>query len=385
MSLSTDINTRAFFALLRAGLWEQDARLPECDHVDFTKVYRLATEQTVVGLIAAGLEHTTDTHPAQNQTLAIVGETLRLEQRNKAMNLFIEKLVGTFDNNGIQSVLVKGQGIAQCYERPLWRACGDVDWLLNEKNYVKAKKLLIPKASSIEEEVAIEKHIGMTLDSWIVELHGSLQTCVLPRMDKVISEVQSEIFDNLQVRKWDSNGITIILPEANNDIMLIFTHILKHFFKGGIGLRQICDWCRLLWTFKDSLDYKLLEARLKRAGLLTEWKAFAALAVGWLDYPKDSMPLYNSNKKWNKKAEKILTIIIETGNLGHNRNMGSFHNQGFFSRKLASLRQHVRDSIRHMFIFPLDTIRATWSNFKYSINWMINVERVVSLRRPASQ
>ena len=27
-----------------------------------------------------------------------------------------------------------------------------------------------------------------------------------------------------------------MLPSANNDVVFVFTHFLKHFYKGGIGL-----------------------------------------------------------------------------------------------------------------------------------------------------
>ena len=47
-------NQQAFFELLRAGLWEKAARLSAFDSVDYERVNRLAQEQSVVGLVAAG-------------------------------------------------------------------------------------------------------------------------------------------------------------------------------------------------------------------------------------------------------------------------------------------------------------------------------------------
>lgn len=54
------INTEAFFALLRAGLWETEVRLSSSDIIDFKEVLRVAEEQSVVGLLAAGIEHVQD-------------------------------------------------------------------------------------------------------------------------------------------------------------------------------------------------------------------------------------------------------------------------------------------------------------------------------------
>ncbi len=60
----------------------------------------------------------------------MIGEVQMTEQGNIAMNKFIEKLVGKMQEKGIYTLLVKGQGIVQCYERPLWRQSGDVGLML---------------------------------------------------------------------------------------------------------------------------------------------------------------------------------------------------------------------------------------------------------------
>ena len=54
-----------------------------------------------------------------------IGQTLQIEQRNRAINEFVARLIGELRKADVYTLLVKEQGIAQCYERPLWRACGD--------------------------------------------------------------------------------------------------------------------------------------------------------------------------------------------------------------------------------------------------------------------
>ena len=51
---------KAFLALVKAGLWEKEARLSQFGKVDYEKVMLLAEEQSVAGLVTAGLEHVTD-------------------------------------------------------------------------------------------------------------------------------------------------------------------------------------------------------------------------------------------------------------------------------------------------------------------------------------
>jgi hypothetical protein len=53
-------------------------------------------------------------------------------------------------------------------------------------------------------------------------------------------------------------------------------------------------------------------------GLMPEWKGFAALAVGYLGMPADTMPLYSDTPKYRRKADRICRLVLQTGNMGHN-------------------------------------------------------------------
>ena len=353
-------DNRAFFALVRAGLWEKEARLLPIGSLDFLKIYRLAQEQSVVGLIAAGIEHIDDYKIPQEVVLSIVGDTLKLEQRNRDMNLFLGSLIEKLRKAGIKAVLVKGQGIGQCYERPLWRTCGDIDLILGDTDYINAIKILTPLASRFKEDSVRFKHYAMTIDSWEVELHGSLRDGLLNRIDVVLDEVQNEVLTKCLVRSWIDDKIQVPLPRVDEDVVFVFSHILQHFFNEGIGLRQICDWCRLLWAYRVSLNNELLKSRIKKAGIMSEWKAFGSLAVEYLGMPVEAMPLYSDDKKWSRKADKVMGFILETGNFGHNRDYSYYQKYPYVVFKAISLWRHIKDFGRYFVIFPLDAIKVTW-------------------------
>lgn len=363
---------RIFLKLVKAGLWELDVRLADYGNINYNEVFQLTEEQSVYGIVAAGLEHISDMKVPQQWALQFAGQTILLEKRNKEMNDFIAKLIELLRKNNIYTLLVKGQGIAQCYERPLWRACGDVDLLLSESNYIEAKKLLTPLANTVNVENKKRKHIGFYFDSWLVELHGTLYTRQLIRLNKVIDEVQHDVFYFGNVRSWMNGHTTVFLPSPDNDVFFVFAHIIQHYFGGGVGLRQICDWCRLLWSFKDSINISLLENRLQRAGMTTEWKTFAALAVEYLGMPVEAMPLYSADNRWRKKARKVLVFVIKTGNLGHNIDAGYRKKYPFIVWKTISLWRYVRNTVTHLSIFPKDSIivlmRMVFTGYNNSSN-----------------
>lgn len=351
---SSDNNTQTFFALVRAGLWGKDVRLSQ--FLDLTEISRLAEEQSVVGLVAAGLDHALNVKLPKAEVLQFVGQALQLEQQNLAMNAFIEKLIDKMRATGIYTLLVKGQGVAQCYEKPLWRPCGDVDLFLNEVNYNRAKELLTPIASEVEKEYDREKHLGMIIDGFVVELHGTLYCGLSSKIEKGLDGIKRAIFCEGKVRSWMNGKTQVFLPNADEDVVYVFTHMLQHFFKEGLGLRQVCDWCRLLWSFKDTLNHELLESRLRKMGLTTEWKAFGTFAVDYLGMPSEAMPFFSSSRKWKRKAKRIGAFVMEVGNMGHNRD-NSHLGKPYLIKKMYSLKRRCGDLMRHGKIFPLDSLR----------------------------
>ena len=117
-------------------------------------------------------------------------------------------------------------------------------------------------------------------------------------------------------------------------------------------MRQVCDWCRVLYTYKVAIDSRLLEQRLKRSGLSNEWKAFAALAVDILGIQKDEMPLYSKKKKWSNKAESVLEFILKGGEW-----------------------RKVQDTITVGKIFPRSTLRFL-PGIVLNVNWLKIKERL---------
>lgn len=348
-------NTEVFFSLLRAGLWEGiNENENHFEGLDWGEAQKLAEEHSVVGLVAAGLEKLPAGILPLTEKLKFLGKCQLIEQQNVAMNRFVADLVKKMQDAGIKVVLVKGQGVAQCYERPLWRSSGDVDFLFDDENYAKAKALLLPMANKVDPERG--KHYGMAIGPWTVELHGYLLCGLSRRMNKVIEDVQHAVFRGGKKRTWKDGDVSVDLPAADEDVIFVFTHFLKHFYRDGFGIKQVCDWCRLLWIYRDTLDVQLLEQRLRTMRLMTEWKAFAAFAVDWLGMPIEAMSLYDGSNRWKRKAKRIEDFVIKSGEFGQERAI-KYTERSYISQKMHSMLLRIRDSFHHVSIFPLDTMR----------------------------
>lgn len=358
-------NQLAFLGSVKAGLFghtditESTERIPWAS-VDRGEVYRQASEQGVLGLVVAGLEKikkldvNLNINIPQALLLQMIGEVQMIEQRNKAMNAFVAELVEKMRKADIYALLVKGQGVAQCYEYPLWRPSGDVDFLLSRDNYKKAKALLLSLSSGNKNEERYSQHLGMSIGQWYVEIHGSLRTGLSARVDKWVDTVQDSVFWGGNVRSWDNNGVQVFLPAPTEDVFLVFTHFIKHFYKEGMTLRQVCDWCRLLYTYRESLNYGLLEKWIRKAGLMGEWRAFGILAVNRLGMPETAMPFLNlRSKKDDVRSDRLIAFIIG----------------GYSGNK-------VKDTWQIAKIFPWKALRYAPSIF-LNVNWLKVKERIL--------
>ena len=345
------IETQALFLeLIKSGLWEREAQLLTYSEIDYTAIYNMAEKQGVLGLVAAGLEYVSDTKIPQVMALAFAGSTLQMERRNKAMNQFVAELVDKMRAADIYTVLVKGQGVAQCYVRPLWRPSGDVDFLLSEENYKKARAFLLPLSSGNKHEERYSQHLGMNIGQWYVEIHGTLRTGLAARVDRQVDAVQRDVFYGGNVRSWLNGGTQVFLPAPEEDVFLVFTHFIKHFYKEGMTLRQVCDWCRLMWTYRSEIKVDWLSQHLRKADLMIEWKTFAALAVQHLGMPEEAMPFYDS--RFKVKGSRLVEFVLG----------------GYSGNK-------VKDTCQIAKIFPWKAMHYAPSIF-LNVNWLKVKERV---------
>ena len=158
-------NQQTFLELLRVGLWGgqrlvSGSKFQFSSEMDWNEVYQLAQEQSVQGLVLQGIDwfkvQGSKFNIPQVLLLQWIAEVQVIEQQNKDMNAFIADLIEKLRKNDIYALLVKGQGVAQCYEKPLWRSAGDVDLLFSDDNYDKAKMYLTPLASEVETVSILE-------------------------------------------------------------------------------------------------------------------------------------------------------------------------------------------------------------------------------------
>ncbi|MBR5399916.1 MAG: hypothetical protein IK103_09025 [Bacteroidales bacterium] len=87
-----------------------------------------------------------------------------------------------------------------------------MDLFFDAENYERAKGFLSPLAVEVESEEKRKKHLAMTIDPWLVELHGLMPTEISERINAGVERVQSDIFAGGGVRVWKNDGVDVPLP-----------------------------------------------------------------------------------------------------------------------------------------------------------------------------
>ena len=114
---------------------------------------------------------------------------------------------------------------------------------------------------------------------------------------------------------------------------------------------------------------------------MTAWKAFYSLASKYLGLPdlgsgltdvESATPRHSSSKlgsahgstadfmihdeRFDKKADRILTFVMMSGNFGHNRD-SKYKQYPFMLKKFFAMTKRLGDLLNHALIFPMDSIR----------------------------
>ncbi|MBR1434496.1 MAG: nucleotidyltransferase family protein [Bacteroidales bacterium] len=342
------VNT--YLSILRSYFW--GTPIPKVIP-SLEEVVVLAKEQTTRGVVfqaiingQVDIDH--DTYMRMRQSLLKIASLHYMDER--AIKITVEAL----RKEGIEPILLKGEGNASFYPVPLARECGDVDLYTGKENYHKACDVINSLATEEEKSKAeqSDKHYEITLDGVPMEIHHSTMIFYDDEFDslyqKYADKGTSENLDTIVISK-----IPVSLPSSTFNAFYIFVHAWHHFRNGGIGMRQVNDWMMFLHGNKDRIDKDELGEILRSLSLMNAWKAFGCIAVEMLGLPEDEMPFHDPS--FLAKAEAVLEMIMEEGNFGHVITKSQRTSSNYYIKKIQSVLIYNRRDKRIGKIFPEET------------------------------
>ena len=373
MTLAMTRPQQQFLELLRSGLWGKpaDASIFQGE-IDWQSIVRIAKEQTVQVLVANGIETLPkELWPPKVAIFKLMEYKSTTVKMHHLLNSVLAKITTALNAEGIPSVLLKGQGLAQNYLIPESRICGDIDLYVGEENIDRACEVIAGLTDEPQEPeeglTGEEKHRHVKVDGVVVEVHRKSVTTHTERLARLMRnwthESLNSHFNDGTLPTINFNQVPVTVPSANFNNIFILYHAANHMVQGGIGLRQLCDWAMFLTKHHTEINETELKSDLRRFNMIPVWKEFSRFIVNVLGLDPTFLPLAPRKLINTNGAKFILNDIFATGNFGHYNEISKApieHNT--LKRRWRNFKIRIRRHYGLIRFFPMFTISfiATW-------------------------
>ena len=310
-----------FFELLRMSLGRERHEETDLSGNEWIALYEMAERHAMLGVCLVGLE-TTDKQgqrPLQALLLQWIGIAQQVEARNKAVNRQCLNLIDRLHNDGFRGCILKGQGNARMYglmnpQLALWRQSGDIDvWV--EGGFEKVIKYV---QSICPTDEVNEQHIHFHLfEDTEIEVHFTPSRLANRIRNKRLQQWLAAEQDRQMNHQVEFCGKEITVPSDDFNLVYQMTHIYKHLFNEGVGLRQLMDYCVLLEVARlTNREKEDVRRNVRRFGMYS----FACALMWIMGYvfhlPEEKM-LWEQDET---KGRFLLAEVMQMGNFGHGDN-----------------------------------------------------------------
>lgn len=347
---------KIFFEFLRFCIGSAKEIPDSLKEVDWKELYRIAQKQALLGVLFHGIQRLPK-ELAPEQKLLMQWMVMAEMVRKQNIKLYQDsvKVCQNFEKEGFANCILKGQGNALLYPDPYMRTPGDIDIYLSGGR----KKIMKYVDQVCPNQVMRYHHVDFPVMKTAIEVHFTPSYMFYPihnrRMQKWFEKVMGEQC-NHRVSLPDGYG-EIHVPQVSFNVIYILSHLYRHIFTEGIGLRQLLDYYYVLVKWHTDLtnltdsnkslpqmtqintDLDALRHKLKYLGL---WKfaktvMFVMKEVFGLSEDRMIAPMDE------KEGKFLLDEIMRGGNFGqYDDRMGSKVGESkmhrYFRMNLRNLR-----------------------------------------------
>ena len=287
---------------------------------EWSAIYRESESQAILGVLLLGLERLPDNQrPPKELLLSWIGTGELIRHQNEMVNKRCKQLIKILKDANLRYCILKGQGNAMMYPNPYCRNAGDIDvWLEG------GKKKIVEYVHGIYPDINVQYHHMdfPVFDDVEVEVHYFPSFCYNKihnkRLQKFFRDSSDKQFEHFV--KWNDSDEMVCVPTLSFNLVFQLSHMMRHFFTQGIGLRHAIDYYYLLSQNITDPDKKEAISVMRRCGM---YKFFCA--VMWVEKEIFGLRTNLDIAPANEKAGKmVLQEMMTGGNFGKNHG----HNKG---------------------------------------------------------
>ncbi len=310
---------KIFLQLLRAamGLRAAEERIGELTSSEWATVIRLCAQQGVGPLVFPWVlaQKDEDVKELRDERLRMQMKQVCMQtmQQHVQLQHTLRAAWEAMEKAGIRAVLMKGAGLAAFYPEPQMRHWGDIDLFVGKEQYHAAAAVMretFPKALKFDEELDHYKHYNLIADGISIEVHRVSMSIQHPIDARRYEQMETEGMGKADTLE-SSDGLSIRVPEATFNALMVMMHSWEHFTTSGASVRQVCDLTFLLHHYAGQIDMPRLQRYLKALKLTDVWQLYMWIAVEGMGLPEAEAPFYTPS--CGERAERLLMQMIRTG------------------------------------------------------------------------
>lgn len=243
---------KIFFEFLRFCIGSAKDIPDSLKEADWQVLYAIAQKQALLGVLFYGIQRLPK-ELAPEQKLLMQWMVMAEMIRKQNIRLFLDsvKVCKNFENKGFANCILKGQGNALLYPDPYIRTPGDIDIYLSGGR----RKIMKYVDRVCPNQVMRYHHVDFPVMKTAIEVHFTPSYMFFPvhnrRMQKWFGKVMDLQCSNV-VTLPDVYG-EITVPTTNFNVIYILSHLYRHIFTEGIGLRQLLDYYFVLVKWHTDL------------------------------------------------------------------------------------------------------------------------------------
>ena len=339
-----------YLQILAYGLTkEASITPPNVDAVNWFRFYSFCESQAILGI---GLQCIDKLKKQLGSSLKIpqslllqwIGISGQIKAQNQLLNKRTKELTEYLEKKGKRSCILKGQGNLLMYPDPSLRTPGDIDaWLEG------SKKEIVEFVHKDYPRINVEYHHMQypVFEDVEVEVHYYPSFCYNKwynyRLLQYFKEESEKQFDN-------STGQGFNAPTVPFNLVFQLSHMMRHFFTQGIGLRHAIDYYYLLQQDITEEQKTEFVAVLKRCGMYKFFRAILWIEISVLGLNKNA----DIVSPHERAGHLILREMLKGGNFGH-----QYEHTG--KTALSSFAQQIAYNLQYIFEFPSEPISRPFS------------------------
>lgn len=268
----------------------KDARLnrtSESIKLDYQKLFDLASQHQISALIYNQIYNFDDFSEDIKQRWKRDALKINAFQTRKTMKIL--QVYSQFLKQGLKVLIVKGLVCRSLYPQPDNRQSNDEDLYVQKGEYEAVKDILLKNNFTVISESGDVTTFIDPVSGLSIELH----TALFSLESKAYGNYQryfDQAFDECIVHSID--GVEVYSLEYTQHLLFLILHFVKHFFHGGIGIRQVVDIVMYSEAYGDKVDWDRLYDILKDLNIYVLIVNLFAMAHDKLefDYTKIRVP-----------------------------------------------------------------------------------------------